>query len=218
MNIRLQTNNQLSEIIVLSDKKETGIRATGMGTLDIPMTQIKNTPAILGEADILKKIQLMPGVQAGTEGFRGLYVRGGGPDQNLLLLDGIPIYNADHMLGVFSIFTPEAMKKVTLFKGSFPARYGGRLSSIVDIRTNDGDMQNYHGTVSIGLLTSKLHFEGPILKDKTSFCLTGRRTYLDLVARPFLPEDQKFNYYFYDITAKVNQKFSDRSRLFFSFY
>lgn len=159
-----------------------------MGTLDIPMTQIKNTPAILGEADILKTIQLMPGVQAGTEGFSGLYVRGGGPDQNLILLDGIPIYNADHMLGVFSIFTPEAMKKVTLFKGSFPARYGGRLSSIVDIRTNDGDMQNYHGTVSIGLLTSKLHFEGPILKDKTSFCLTGRRTYLDLVARPFLPE------------------------------
>ena len=139
MNIRLQTNNQLSEIIVLSDKKETGIRATGMGTLDIPMTQIKNTPAILGEADILKTIQLMPGVQAGTEGFSGLYVRGGGPDQNLILLDGIPIYNADHMLGVFSIFTPEAMKKVTLFKGSFPARYGGRLSSIVDIRTNDGD-------------------------------------------------------------------------------
>lgn len=166
-----------------------------MGTLDIPMTQIKNTPAILGEADILKTIQLMPGVQAGTEGFSGLYVRGGGPDQNLILLDGIPIYNADHMLGVFSIFTPEAMKKVTLFKGSFPARYGGRLSSIVDIRTNDGDMQNYHGTVSIGLLTSKLHFEGPILKDKTSFCLTGRRTYLDLVARPFLPEDKKYNYY-----------------------
>ena len=218
MNIRLQTNNQLSEIIVLSDKKETGIRATGMGTLDIPMTQIKNTPAILGEADILKTIQLMPGVQAGTEGFSGLYVRGGGPDQNLILLDGIPIYNADHMLGVFSIFTPEAMKKVTLFKGSFPARYGGRLSSIVDIRTNDGDMQNYHGTVSIGLLTSKLHFEGPILKDKTSFCLTGRRTYLDLVARPFLPEDKRYNYYFYDINAKVNHKFSDRSRLFLSFY
>ena len=218
MNIRLQTNNQLSEIIVLSDKKETGIRATGMGTLDIPMTQIKNTPAILGEADILKTIQLMPGVQAGTEGFSGLYVRGGGPDQNLILLDGIPIYNADHMLGVFSIFTPEAMKKVTLFKGSFPARYGGRLSSIVDIRTNDGDMQNYHGTVSIGLLTSKLHLEGPILKDRTSFCLTGRRTYLDLVARPFLPEDKKYNYYFYDINAKVNHKFSDRSRLFLSFY
>ena len=218
MNVRLATNNQLAEVVVLSDKKETGIHATAMSALEIPMTQIRNTPAILGEADILKTIQLMPGVQAGTEGFSGLYVRGGGPDQNLILLDGIPIYNADHMLGVFSIFTPEAMKKVTLFKGSFPARYGGRLSSIVDIRTNDGDMQNYHGTVSIGLLTSKLHLEGPIIKDKTSFCLTGRRTYLDLVARPFLPDDKKYNYYFYDINAKVNHKFSDRSRLFLSFY
>lgn len=218
LNIRLATNNRLAEVVVLSDKKETGIHATAMGALEIPMTQIKNTPAILGEADILKTIQLMPGVQAGTEGFSGLYVRGGGPDQNLILLDGIPIYNADHMLGIFSIFTPEAMKKVTLFKGSFPARYGGRLSSIVDIRTNDGDMQNYHGTVSVGLLTSKLHLEGPIIKDRTSFCLTGRRTYLDLVARPFLPEDKKFNYYFYDVNAKVNHKFSDRSRLFFSFY
>lgn len=218
MNVRLATNNQLAEVVVLSDRKETGIHATAMSALEIPMTQIRNTPAILGEADILKTIQLMPGVQAGTEGFSGLYVRGGGPDQNLILLDGIPIYNADHMLGVFSIFTPEAMKKVTLFKGSFPARYGGRLSSIVDIRTNDGDMQNYHGTVSVGLLTSKLHLEGPIIKDKTSFCLTGRRTYLDLVARPFLPDDKKYNYYFYDINAKVNHKFSDRSRLFLSFY
>ena len=116
MNIHLRANNQLAEIVVLSDKKETGIRATAMSTLDIPMTQIKNTPAILGEADILKTIQLMPGVQAGTEGFSGLYVRGGGPDQNLILLDGIPIYNADHMLGVFSIFTPEAMKKGHAFQ------------------------------------------------------------------------------------------------------
>ncbi len=218
LNIRLLTDNQLEEVVVLSNKKETGIHATAMSALDVPMKQIRNTPVVLGEADLLKTIQLLPGVQAGMEGFSGLHVRGGGPDQNLILLDGIPIYNADHLLGVFSIFTPEAMKKVTLFKGSFPARYGGRLSSIIDIRTNDGDMQNYHGTISVGLLTSKLHFEGPIIKNKTSFCLTGRRTYLDLVARPFLPEDKKYNYYFYDINAKVNHKFSDRSRLFLSFY
>lgn len=218
LNIRLTTDNRLAEVLVLSDRKETGIHATAMSALEIPMTQIRNTPAILGEADILKTIQLMPGVQSGTEGFSGLYVRGGGPDQNLILLDGIPVYNADHMLGVFSIFTPEAMKNVTLFKGSFPARYGGRLSSIVDIRTNDGDMRAYHGTVSVGLLTSKLHLEGPIVRDRTSFCLTGRRTYLDLVARPLMPDDEKYNYYFYDINAKVNHKFSDRSRLFLSFY
>lgn len=218
LNIRLTTDNRLEEVVVLSDKREVGIHSTAMSAIDIPMKQIRNTPAILGEADVLKTIQLMPGVQAGVEGFSGLYVRGGGPDQNLILLDGIPIYNADHLLGVFSIFTPEAMKKVTLFKGSFPARYGGRLSSIVDIRTNDGDMKNYHGTISVGLLTSKLHLEGPIIKDKTSFCLTGRRTYLDLIARPFLPDDKKYNYYFYDINAKVNHKFSDRSRLYLSFY
>ena len=147
LNIRLLTDNQLEEVVVLSNKRETGIHATAMSALDVPMKQIRNTPVVLGEADLLKTIQLLPGVQAGMEGFSGLHVRGGGPDQNLILLDGIPIYNADHLLGVFSIFTPEAMKKVTLFKGSFPARYGGRLSSIIDIRTNDGDMQNYHGTI-----------------------------------------------------------------------
>lgn len=218
LNIRLKANNQLQEIVVLSNRREAGVQATAMSALEIPMTQINNTPTLFGEADLLKTIQLMPGVQAGTEGFSGLYVRGGGPDQNLILLDGIPVYNADHLLGVFSVFTPEAVKKVTLFKGSFPARFGGRLSSIVDIRTNDGDMKQYHGTVSIGLLTSKLHLEGPILKDRTSFCLTARRTYMDLVVRPFLPDDKKYNYYFYDMNAKVNHKFSDRSRLFLSFY
>lgn len=218
LNIRLKANNQLQEIVVLSDRRETGIHATAMSALEIPMTQINNTPTLFGEADLLKTIQLMPGVQAGMEGFSGLYVRGGGPDQNLILLDGIPVYNADHMLGVFSVFTPEAVKKVTLFKGSFPARFGGRLSSIVDIRTNDGDMKQYHGTVSIGLLTSKLHLEGPLLKDRTSFCLTARRTYMDLAVRPFLPDDKKYNYYFYDMNAKMNHKFSDRSRLYLSFY
>lgn len=220
MNLRLgvSSDNSLEEIVVLSDKKPAGIYATEMGTLEIPMTQIRNTPALLGEADILKTIQLMPGVQAGTEGFSGMYVRGGGPDQNLILLDGIPVYNADHMLGVFSVFTPEAVKNVTLFKSSFPARFGGRLSSVIDIRTNDGDMQSYHGTVSIGLLTSKVHLEGPVIKGKTSFCLTARRTYFDFFTKPFLKDNQDLGYYFYDINAKVNHKFSDRSRLFFSFY
>ena len=125
LNIRLDSNNELAEVIVLSDKKEAGIQATAMGAYEIPMAQIQHTPAVLGEADILKTIQLMPGVQAGTEGFSGLYVRGGGPDQNLILLDGIPVYNADHLLGVFSVFTPEAIKNTTLYKSSFPARYGG---------------------------------------------------------------------------------------------
>lgn len=218
LNIRMDDNTQLQEVVIWSDKKETGIHATQMGANEIPMAQIKNTPAILGEADVMKTIQLMPGVQAGSEGSAGLYVRGGGPDQNLILLDGVPIYKVDHLFGFFSVFTPEAVKKVTLFKSSFPARFGGRLSSVVDVRTNDGDMKKYHGTISIGLLTSKINFEGPIIKDRTSFNVSARRSYLDLLAKPFMPKDEKMSYYFYDLNAKVNHKFSDRSRLFVNFY
>ena len=189
-----------------------------MGAVEIPMVQIKNTPSILGESDVMKAIQLMPGVQAGVDGSAGLYIRGGSPDQNLILLDGTPVYNVDHMFGFFSVFTPEAIKKVTLFKSSFPARFGGRLSSVIDVRTNDGDMKKYHGTLSIGLLTSKINLEGPIVKDKTSFNISARRSYIDLIAKPFMPDDEKYNYYFYDINAKINHKFSDRSRLYLSAY
>ena len=164
----------------------------------------------------------MPGVQAGMEGFAGMYVRGGGPDQNLVILDGIPVYNADHLLGIFSIFTPEAVKNTTLFKSSFPARYGGRLSSIVDVRTNDGDMHKYHGAFSIGLLTDKLHIEGPIWKERTSFSFSARAIptlfFKNLIVDKDDTYSDKYNYYFYDVNAKVNHKFSDRSRIFLSFY
>lgn len=218
LNIRMEDNTLLQEVVILSDKTETGIMATQMGTNEIPMAQIRNTPSILGETDVMKTIQLMPGVQAGVEGSAGLYVRGGGPDQNLILLDGVPIYNVDHLFGFFSVFTPEAVKKVTLFKSSFPARFGGRLSSVVDVRTNDGDMQKYHGVISVGLLTSKLNFEGPIIKDRTSFNISARRSYIDLMMKPFMPKDETVSYYFYDMNAKINHKFSDRSRLFLNFY
>lgn len=222
LNIRLDSNNELAEVLIVSDKKEAGIQATAMGAIEIPMAQIQNTPSILGEADLLKTIQLMPGVQAGMEGFSGLYVRGGGPDQNLILLDGIPVYNADHLLGVFSVFTPEAVKSTTLYKSSFPARYGGRLSSIVDVRTNDGDMQRYHGTLSVGTLTDKLHLEGPIWKNRTSFSLSARGTHTAFFKNVIVDKDDnyadKYNYYFFDINAKVNHKFNDRSRLFLGFY
>lgn len=218
LNIRLTTDNVLDEVVVTSDRVEAGLMSTHTGALDIPIGHIKNTPTILGEADVMKTIQLMPGVQSGVEGSAGLYIRGGSPDQNLVLLDGVPVYNVDHVLGFFSVFTPEAVKKVTLFKGSFPARFGGRLSSVVDVRTNDGDMNNYHGALSIGLLTSKLHLEGPIIKERTSFNVSLRRTYLDLVTRPFMDNDSKGGYYFYDINAKVNHKFSDKNRLYLSAY
>lgn len=218
INVLMQDNNQLEEVVIISDKAEAGITATQMGAQEIPIAQIKNTPSILGEADVMKTIQLMPGVQAGVEGSAGLYVRGGGPDQNLILLDGVPVYNVDHLFGFFSVFTPEAVKKVTLFKSSFPARFGGRLSSVVDVRSNDGDMKKYHGTLSVGLLSSKIQLEGPIIRDKTSFNISARRSYIDLIAKPFMPKDDKISYYFYDINAKINHKFSDRSRLFLNFY
>jgi hypothetical protein len=217
INIKLSSNNQLHEVVVTA-KDETGILATGMGAIDIPVEQIKHTPTLLGESDMLKTIQLMPGVQSGMSGSAGLYVRGGNADENLILLDGIPVYKVDHVFGFFSVFTPEAMKKVTFFKGSFPARFGGRLSSVIDVRTKDGDMNAYHGNVSIGLLSSRFNIEGPIVKNKTSFCITARRSYLDLMARPFMDSDSRFSYYFYDVNAKINHRFSDKDRLYLSFY
>ena len=218
LNIALESDNCLDEVVVLSDKRDAGIRSTAMGAHEIPLTQIQHTPAVMGEADVLKTIQLMPGVQAGMEGFSGLYVRGGGSDQNLILMDGIPVYNADHLLGIFSIFTPEAVKNVTLYKSSFPARYGGRLSSIVDVRTNDGDLKSYHGSLSVGTLTSKLHLEGPIWKDHTSFSISGRGTHTSLLLPIFNSKDDQYRYYFYDLNAKLSHKFNERSRMFLNVY
>ena len=217
-NVSLKPNKALSEIIIYGDKSETGINATQMGALDIPLDIMKSTPALLGEADIMKTIQMMPGVQAGTEGSAGVYVRGGGADENLILLDGVPLYNVDHLFGFFSVFTPEAVKKVSLFKGSFPARFGGRLSSVIDVRTNDGDMYKYHGSIGIGLLSSKFQFEGPIIKNRTSFNISARRSYWDFIAKPFMDDDSKFGYYFYDLNAKIKHQFNDRSRIFISLY
>ena len=217
-NIRLKTYVMLEEVVVYGDKAETGISATQMGAVNVPLDILKTTPSLLGEADVMKTIQMLPGVQAGTEGSAGVYVRGGGPDENLIWLDGIPLYNVEHVLGFFSVFTPEAVKKVSFFKGSFPARFGGRLSSVIDVRTNDGDMHTYHGTIGMGLLSSKLQLEGPVWKGRTSFNISGRRSYLDLLARPFMSEEEKYSYFFYDLNAKINHKFNDKSRLFLSFY
>lgn len=218
LTIPLHSDNQLEEVIILSDKPETGIESSRMGASSIPLVHIKNTPTLLSEADVLKSIQLLPGVQSGMSGTSGLHIRGGGPDQNLYLLDGVPLYNVDHTLGLFSIFTPEAVKKVDLYKGSFPARFGGRLSSIIDIRTNDGDMQHYHGSFTIGLLTSHLHFEGPLWKNRTSFIISARRSYLDCFLPFLMPENERGGYNLYDMNAKLNHRFSGQDRIFLSFY
>ena len=221
INIKLSENTQLGEIVVAAHKEETGISSTGMGSMDIPVRVIEHTPSILGETDVVKTVQFAPGVQQGVGGSSAIFVRGGGGDENLILLDGSPVYKIDHCFGFFSVFTPEAVKKVSFYKSSFPARYNGRASSVLDVRTKDGDMQNFHGSFSLGLLTSRFTFEGPIKKDKTSFMISGRTTYIHLLAAPAMKafmDGTMFSYWFYDVNAKINHKFSDKDRLFVSFY
>lgn len=201
-----------------------------MSQISIPIEQIKKLPAFLGEVDVLKTLQLLPGVQSGSEGSSGFYVRGGSPDQNLILLDGVPVYNASHLFGFFSVFNADAIKSVSLTKGGYPARYGGRLSSVLEINMKEGNMKGFHGEGSIGLISSKFTFEGPILKNKASFIISARRTYIDLLAKPFIILSQRGQapsggsssnipgYYFYDLNAKVNYKFNRKHRLYASFY
>jgi hypothetical protein len=197
-----------------------------MSQVTIPVQQIKELPAILGEVDVLKTLQLLPGVQSGSEGTSGLYVRGGSPDQNLMLLDGVPLYNVNHLFGFFSVFNADAIKNVTLTKGGFPARFGGRLSSVLDINMKDGNMKEYHGEGSVSNIAAKFTFEGPIIKDKASFMISARRTYFDVFAAPFIAlanaSTPEFSvnpaYYFYDINAKLNYKISDKDHIYFSVF
>lgn len=217
LDIALRPDLRIEEAVV-SARRESGIAATKMSAVEIPMAAIRNTPVLLGEADVLKTIQLMPGVQGGNEGFSGVYVRGGGPDENLLLLDGISLYNAEHMLGLFSVFQPEAVKKVTLFKGSFPARYGGRTSSIIDVRTNDGNMQETHGSVGVGVISDKFHLEGPLRKGTTAYSVSVRGMHTFLFDRLIASLGSPANYYFYDASAKVTHRLGDRDKLFLNLY
>lgn len=192
-----------------------------MSTIDINMKQVKKIPAIFGEVDVLRAMQYLPGVQSGSEASVGLYVRGGGPDQNLILLDGVPVYNVSHLFGFYSVFNADAIKSATLIKGGFPARYGGRLSSVIDITMKEGDMREFHGEGSIGLISSKFTLEGPIVKDQTSFMISARRTYIDILLQPFIALSEpgaRAGYYFGDLNLKVNHKFGERDRLYLSFF
>ncbi len=222
INVALIPSELLEEVVVTGEGNDEQFQErTQMSTMEIPIEQIKSLPAFLGEVDVLKALQLLPGVSGGSEGSSGLFVRGGSPDQNLILLDGVPVYNASHLFGFFSVFNSDAINKVTLIKGGFPARYGGRLSSVIDIRMKEGNMQTFHGEGSIGVIASRLTFEGPIVKDKTSFMISGRRTYIDLITRPILnAQDNEgvSGYYFYDLNAKINHKFSEKDRLYISGY
>lgn len=221
----VMSSSEIDAVTVTASGRRAKIESTQMSMIDVPVEKFLNLPVIFGEADVLKVIQLLPGVQSGTEGSTGIYVRGGGPDQNLFLLDGVPVYNANHLFGFMSVFNPDAVKSVQLYKGGFPARFGERLSSVVDIRMKEGNEKEFHGNVSVGLISSKLSLEGPIIKDKTSFVISGRRTYYDILTRPFIMkynrnqnEKTDAGYYFYDLNAKINHKFSEKSRLYLSSY
>lgn len=217
INITLHTATELNDVTVRATSNAIQDR-TQMSTIDLPIQTIKSLPAFLGEVDVLKALQLLPGVQSGNEGSTGLYVRGGSPDQNLILLDGVPVYNASHLFGFFSVFNPDAIKSVSLVKGGFPARYGGRLSSVIDINMKDGDQSGFHGEGGIGLIASRLTLEGPIQKGKSSFVISGRRTYVDALTRPFMSPDLKAGYYFYDLNAKANFTLGKRDNIYFSGY
>ncbi len=219
LNIELIFSSQLIDEVTL-ESKVSNIKTTQTSVISVPVKQIKSIPMLLGEVDVLKSIQLLPGVQSGNEGTSGFYVRGGGPDQNLILLDGVPVYNSSHLFGFFSVFNADAIKNVKLTKGGFPARFGGRLSSVLEIDMKEGNMKELKGEGSLGLISSKLAIEGPIIKDKVSFIFSGRRTYADLLLNSLNPADSGVNggYYFYDLNAKLNYKISNTDRLYLSGY
>jgi hypothetical protein len=221
IHIALVAEDVEMETVEITDEKDIA-ESSQMSTIDVPVEMIKKIPALMGEVDVIKALQLLPGVQSGNEGSTGFYVRGGGPDQNLILLDGVPVYNVSHLFGFFSVFPADAISNVSLIKGGFPARYGGRLSSVIDISLKDGNMKKFHGEGSVGIIASKLTLEGPIWKDKTSFMISGRRTYIDLLAQPLIIAasngQTKAGYYFYDVVGKVNHRFNDNNRLYLSFY
>ncbi len=209
----------LEEIVVHAESQERISETEQMSAVKIPVQQIKDIPTfILGIKDPLKAMQLMPGVQTSSEINAGMYVRGGSPDQNLLMLDDAIVYNAFHVFGLFSSFNSDAIKSIELIKGGFPARYGGRLSSVVEIQMRDGNKEEVHGEFGAGLLASKLTLEGPLKKGKSSFMISGRRTYLDLLVKPFIPKEDAFSVFFYDLNAKLNFILNDKNKLFLSSY
>lgn len=222
LNIFLSPAVQLSdEVVITATKRENNLKTAQLGKISLPIEQIKKIPSLLGEVDILKTLQLLPGIRNAGEGSAGLYVRGGGADQNLILLDGAVVYNSGHLFGFFSIFNSDAIKDVTLIKGGMPAQYGSRLSSVIDVTMKDGNNKKMQVEGGIGLIASRLSIQGPLKKNKSSFILSGRRTYIDALTKPFVKKGSQFDgsgYYFYDLNAKVNYIFSHKDRVFASGY
>jgi len=209
------------EVVVTGQAADRNVTRVDVGRMEMRIEAIRAMPAFMGEADVLKAIQLLPGVQSGSEGNSGFYVRGGNADQNLILLDEAPVYNPGHLFGFFSIFNPDAVKSIELIKSGMPANYGGRLASIVDVTQKDGNMKKYELDGGIGVIFSRLTVQGPIKKDKASFIVSGRRTYIDWLIQPFLKKDSPFKgakFYFYDLNAKFNIIVNDKHRLYIGGY
>ncbi|MCB9363831.1 MAG: TonB-dependent receptor [Flavobacteriales bacterium] len=219
-NIELSSGSTDLEIVEISaEREDENIRSNEMSVTKIDMKEIESIPVLFGERDILKTIQLLPGVKSGGEGNAGFFVRGGSSDQNLILLDGAPVYNASHLLGFFSVFNSDAIKDLKLYKGGMPAEYGGRLSSVMDIKMKEGNSKEFAASGGVGLIASKLTIEAPIVKNKGSFIISGRRTYADLFLKLSKNEDRRnTSLYFYDLNMKANYQFSDKDRLFVSGY
>jgi hypothetical protein len=225
LNIELTTGIALEEVVVKANSFQEQLRSTEMSVEAITTVEARLIPVLLGESDIIKAIQLKPGIPSGGEGTTGLFVRGGGSDQNLILLDEALVYNANHLFGFFSTFNTDAVKDLKLYKGGFPAQYGGRLSSVIDVRLRDGNNREFSGTGGIGLIASRLTLEGPIQKGKSSFIISGRRTYFDLITRGVNQANEgndDFNpipdYYFYDLNMKVNFQLGENDHLYLSGY
>lgn len=211
---------ELQEVEINTKATNENVKSTQMGVVQLDMAEIKKIPAFMGEVDILKTIQLLPGIKNAGDGNTGFYVRGGGPDQNLILLDEANIYNASHLLGFFSVFNGDAIKNVNLYKGNMPAQYGGRLSSVLDISMKEGNNQEFQVDGGIGVIASRLTIQGPVLKNKASFIVSGRRTYVDIIGKPWIDKSdfKGTSYFFYDLNAKFNYTINDKNRLFLSGY
>ena len=222
LNVDMVEGVTIDEVVISAERetKRKNVESTQMGTIELPVENIKKLPAIFGEVDLLKVIQLLPGVLSSGEGTSGFYVRGGGPDQNLVLLDEAVVYNSGHLLGFFSVFNADAIKNTTLIKGGMPANYGGRLSSVLDIQMKEGNNKKYAVEGGIGLISSRLTIQGPLVNEKSSFIVSGRRTYILDLAQPALngTDFEGTNYYFYDLNTKWNYRFSNKDRLYFSGY
>lgn len=219
-NINLNPDTRLlDEVVISSVGTDDNVRSAEMSVTKLNIREVKEIPVIMGEQDILKTIQLLPGVSATGEGGSGFFVRGGGPGQNLILLDEAPVYNAAHLLGFFSVFNSDAIKDVKLYKGGMPPEYGGRLSSVLDIKMKDGNLKKIGFSGGLGLISSRLTIEGPIKKEKGSFMVSGRRTYADLFLKTSSDTLVSNNtLYFYDLNIKANYKLGEKDRLYLSGY